>query len=84
MMTVSNSCKVVFSYFISPITTVGIITVGYNPVLYTATEDQGFFVLNITVIDPPFGGTPRPFTHDDTASTFLFAHENVIMTKIQG
>ena len=79
----------VFGYFISPITVVGIITVGYNPVLYTTTEDQGFVVLNITVIDPPFGSTPRPFTlvvntHDDIASTFFLAHKNVIMTKIQG
>ena len=79
----------VFGYFISPITAVGIITVGYNPVLYTTTEDQGFVVLNITVIDPPFGGTPRPFTlvvntHDDTTSTFFLAHKNVIMTKNTG
>ena len=61
---------------LSPFTAIGNMTVGYNPVLYTATEDQGFVVLNITVIDPPFGGTPRPFTlvvntHDGTASIFV-------------
>ena len=55
------------------------ITVGYNPVLYTTTEEQGFVVLNITIFDPPAGGTPRPFTlvvntQDGTASMFSPVH----------
>ena len=52
------------------------ITVGYNPIFYTTTEGQGMVVLNITIFDPPIGGTPRPFTlvvntEDGTASKFL-------------
>ena len=48
---------------------------GYNPVFYTTTEGQGSVVLNITIFDPPAGGTTRPFTlvvntQDGTASMF--------------
>ena len=61
------------------LTTTVTIKVGYNPVFYTTTEGQGFVVLNITIFDPPAGGTPRPFTlvintQDDTASMFSKLH----------
>ena len=57
------------------LTTTVPITVGYNPVFYTTTEGQGSVVLNITIFDPPAGGTTRPFTlvvntQDGTASMF--------------
>ena len=64
---------------ISSLTTTVTITVGYNPVFYTTTEGQGSVVLNITIFDPPTGGTPRPFnlvvnTQDGTASMFNPVH----------
>ena len=76
---------------ISSLTTTVPITVGYNPVLYTTTEGQGFVVLNITIFDPPTGGTPRPFTlvvntQDGTASMFSLVHINcaLITDLLQG
>ena len=65
--------------FLSSLTTTVPITVGYNPVFYTTTEGQGSVVLNITIFDPPTGGTPQPFTlvvntQDGTASMLTPVH----------
>ena len=48
------------------------ITVGYNSVIYTTSEGQGMVVLNVTIFQPPSGGSQGPFTlvintEDDTA-----------------
>ena len=38
------------------------LTVGYNSAIYTTSERQRMVVLNITIFQPPPGGSQRPFT----------------------
>ena len=62
------------------------ITVGYNPVFYTTNEEQGYVVLNITIFDPPAGGSPRLFTltvntQDGTASMLSSDYDSIKHTN---
>ena len=46
----------------------GLIQVGYDPIVYVTSESQGYVDLNIFVFSHPVDGAPRPFTLSVTTS----------------